>query len=66
MKQLLTSLVILLTLFALGPMLSDSNAYDHVVIFSDDFSLGSAENWVQELGEWTAESYEFCQIECGT
>ncbi len=63
MKRFLTSLAILLALFVLA---SNLCAFDHVLIFSDDFSGGSVENWVQELGEWTAENYEFCQLECGT
>jgi hypothetical protein len=66
MKPISTSLAILLALFILIAISSDLSAYDHVVIFSDDFSAGSAENWIQVLGEWTAENYEFCQLECGT
>jgi hypothetical protein len=66
MRPLLTSFVILLTLLTLGPISGDLQAYDQVLIFSDDFSAGSVENWIQLLGEWTAESYEFCMLECGT
>ena len=66
MKQFLASLVILLILFTLSPFSGDLSAYDQVLLFSDDFSSGSVENWFQELGEWTAENFEFCQLECGT
>lgn len=66
MKQFLTSLAILLALFVLISISADLQAYDQVLLFSDDFSGASVENWVQELGEWTAENYVFCQLECGT
>jgi len=66
MKPFLATLIALLigSVYAFFPAIS--KAYDHVLIFEDDFSDGSMENWFQELGSWTAQDFEFCQLECGS
>jgi hypothetical protein len=59
-------LLIPLSLFLLFLSSAYLHAYDYEVIFLDDFQNGSTQNWLLENGEWSAQNYEFCVLECSS
>jgi ABC-type transport system involved in cytochrome c biogenesis permease component len=56
------SFVVILLLLTAGSLFG----LDQEVVFQDDFSGGSMENWMLTLGDWHSENNSFCTISCGT